>query len=71
MQHHNLQYTSVQQVDEKLVVALTPINEAEDIARGQSAIARYIIRDLSRNFKMDQSASSLEKIIGRALRKGH
>ena len=70
MVRHNLQYTSVQIIEDKRVNAVSPKNITEHLARVQSAMDRYHIEEARFIFNTDQSGAPLYRMTGRILRKG-
>ena len=70
MVRHNLQCTSVQIIEDKRVNAVSPKNITEHLARVQSTIDRYHIKEARFIFNNEQSGASLYRTTGRSLRKG-
>ena len=70
LKRHGLRTSSVQVVEDKRLLAITPSTVTEHIARVQAALDRYNIRDARCIFNVDQSGSLFARMVGRSLRKG-
>ena len=69
LSRHNLELRIVREVEDKLLMAMTPEQVSKHIERIQATMDRYHIHDPRSIFNMDQSGCSFWKIIGRSLRR--
>lgn len=66
---NKLSYRRIQQLEAVRLSSITKDHISQHISHVQTSMNRYNITPADRIFNMDQSGSSLEKMVGRSLRK--